>query len=46
MITPKGERVKIFFLGLITIGEGVVQVLSLGYLNPSWRAWLLFSVYE
>jgi hypothetical protein len=39
------ERWKFVLLGLGTVYEGLVMVLSLGYLNVSTRAWLLFDVF-
>lgn len=45
-MTQRGERGKIFLLGFVTVAEGLVQIFSLGFLSPGWRAWLLFTVYD
>lgn len=41
--TKKGSRLAVFLLGLITMAEGVVMVLTLGRRNCEWRATFLFS---
>jgi len=40
------ERWRFVLLGLGTIYEGLVMVLSLGYLNVETRSWLLFEVFD
>lgn len=40
------ERWRFVVLGVATIWEGLVMVLSLGYLNVNTRAWLLFDFFE
>lgn len=37
------QQYKFFVVGLVTIYEGLVIVLSLGFLNTDARAMLLFS---
>lgn len=40
------ERWKFFAVGLGSLFEGAVIVLSLGYLNVEVRSWLLFEVFD
>lgn len=40
------ERGELFVLGLAEIYDGLVMVLSLGYLVTDIRSWLLFTVFE
>ena len=43
--TPQ-ERRQLAVLGLLAIYEGLVAVLSLGYLSVDCRSWYLFDVLE
>ena len=40
------ERWQFFALGLGSLYEGLVLVLSLGYLTVDTRAWLLFEAFD
>lgn len=40
------ERWKLVLLGVACIYEGLVAVLSLGYLNTNIRGWMLFDFFE
>lgn len=42
----RGEQFRFWLLGLGTVYEGLVMVLSLGYLSVDTRSWLLFDVFE
>lgn len=42
--TSSRERWNLFILGAVSILEGLVQLLSLGYLNSHLRAWFMFEV--
>lgn len=44
--STRRERVQLFVLGVATIYEGLVGVLSLGYCVVDTRAWLLFDVFD
>lgn len=37
---------QFFLLGLGTVYEGLVMVLSLGFLTVETRSWLLFDVFD
>lgn len=41
----KQDRRMMFVIGLVTLYEGIVLVLSLGFLNVDARAWVLFDHY-
>lgn len=40
------ERKQLFILGLLTVYEGLVAVLSLGYLSVEVRSWYLFDIMD
>lgn len=40
------ERIQLFVLGVATVYEGLVGVLSLGFCTVETRAWLLFEVFD
>lgn len=40
------DRWMLFVLGLASIFEGMVLVLSLGYLTVETRCWVLFELFE
>jgi hypothetical protein len=40
------EYRQLFILGLLTIYEGLVATLSLGFFSVDCRAWYLFDVME
>lgn len=40
------ERARMFVLGVAELYDGLIAVLSLGYLTTEVRSWLLFSVFE
>jgi hypothetical protein len=40
------EHFQFVVLGLGTIYEGLVMVLSLGFLNVETRSWMLFNLFE
>jgi len=40
------DQRQLFILGLITIYEGLVSAISLGYLSVDTRAWYLFDVMD
>jgi hypothetical protein len=39
------ERWQLVVIGLAAIYEGLVSVLSLGYLNTDIRGWVLFDLF-
>jgi hypothetical protein len=40
------DHLQLFLLGLGAVYEGLVVVLSLGYLTVDTRAWMLFDLFE
>ncbi len=42
----KPDQWRFWLLGLGTVYEGLVMVLSLGYYSVDTRAWLLFDLWE
>lgn len=44
-IYQRRERWQLFVIGLASLYEGVVAVLSLGYLTVDTRSWVLFSIF-
>jgi hypothetical protein len=40
------ERGQLIVLGAASIYDGLITVVSLGYLTTDIRAWLLFDVFE
>lgn len=42
----KKERWQLVVIGLAAIYEGLVAVLSLGYLNTHIRGWVLFELFD
>jgi hypothetical protein len=40
------EQLQFWLLGLGTIYEGLIMVLSLGFLTVNTRAWMLFELFE
>ncbi len=44
--TTRREQVQLFVLGVATVYEGLVAVLSLGFCMVETRAWLLFEVFD
>jgi hypothetical protein len=43
-LATRRERRQLAILGLLTIYEGAISALSLGYFSVDCRAWYLFDV--
>jgi hypothetical protein len=43
--TSWSDQLFLFTIGLASILEGLVIVLSLGFLNIEFRAWVLFDLF-